>query len=125
MRTRPGRGTNTKAAGFPFYACLPLASSPLRASSRADPSGLGHAATIYSSVQGPLVFETPTIVLMSHILDGESIRSNILQSNLRKTSCKMMMVIVTPSRSSIADTRLVIRDIPPKHATLKTNSQIT
>jgi hypothetical protein len=22
-RTRPGRGTNTKAAGFPFYACLP------------------------------------------------------------------------------------------------------
>jgi hypothetical protein len=28
-------------------------SSPLRAPSRADPSGLGHAATIYSSVQGP------------------------------------------------------------------------
>jgi hypothetical protein len=26
---------------------------PLRAPSRADPSGLGHAATIYSSVQGP------------------------------------------------------------------------
>jgi hypothetical protein len=51
-RTRPGRGTNTKAAGFPFYACLPLV-SPLRAPSRADPSGLGHAATIYSSVQGP------------------------------------------------------------------------
>jgi hypothetical protein len=52
-RTRPGRGTNTKAAGFPFYACLPPASSPLRAPSRADPSGLGHATTIYSSVQGP------------------------------------------------------------------------
>jgi hypothetical protein len=27
-RTRPGRGTNTKAAGFPFYACLPPAFSP-------------------------------------------------------------------------------------------------
>jgi hypothetical protein len=27
--------------------------SPLRAPSRADPSGLGHAAIIYSSVQGP------------------------------------------------------------------------
>jgi hypothetical protein len=53
-RTRPGRGTNTKTAGFPFHACLPPASSPLRAPSRADPSGLGHAATIYSSVQGPL-----------------------------------------------------------------------
>jgi hypothetical protein len=39
---------NTKAAGFPFLACLLL--SPLRAPSRADPSGLGHAATIYSSV---------------------------------------------------------------------------
>jgi hypothetical protein len=51
-RTRPRRGTNTKAAGFPFYACLPLV-FPLRAPSRADPSGLGHATIIYSSVQGP------------------------------------------------------------------------
>jgi hypothetical protein len=47
--------------GFPFYACLPPASSPLRAPSRADPSWLGHAATIYSSVQGPPGFETPTV----------------------------------------------------------------
>src|SRR5688572_18514951 len=60
-RTRPGRGTNTEAAGFPFYACLPPASSPLRAPSRADPSGLGHAATIYSSVQGPPGVETPSL----------------------------------------------------------------
>jgi hypothetical protein len=29
--------------------------------SRADPSGLGHAATIYSSVQGPPGVETPTV----------------------------------------------------------------
>jgi hypothetical protein len=43
------------------HACLPSASSPLRALSRADPSGLGHAATIYSSVQGPPGFETPTV----------------------------------------------------------------
>jgi hypothetical protein len=60
-RTRPGRETNTKAAGFPFYACLPPASSPLHAPSRADPSGLRHAATIYSSVQGPPGFKTPTV----------------------------------------------------------------
>jgi hypothetical protein len=40
---------NTKAAGFP----LCLFSSPLRAPSHADPSGLGHAATIHSSVEGP------------------------------------------------------------------------
>jgi hypothetical protein len=47
--------------GFPFYACLPPAFSHLRAPSRADPFGLGHAATIYSSVQGPPGVETPTV----------------------------------------------------------------
>jgi hypothetical protein len=47
---------NTKAAGFPFRCPLPL-----RAPSRADPSGLGHATTIYSSVQGPPGVETPTV----------------------------------------------------------------
>jgi hypothetical protein len=41
---------NTKAACCPSFCLSPL---PLRAPSRADPSGLGHAATIYSSVQGP------------------------------------------------------------------------
>ena len=60
-RTRPGRGANTKAAGFTSHACLPLASSPLRAPSRVDPSGLGHVATIHSSVRGPPGFETPTV----------------------------------------------------------------
>jgi hypothetical protein len=41
---------------------VPLAGfSPLVSPSRADPSGLGHAATIYSSVQGPPRVETPTV----------------------------------------------------------------
>jgi hypothetical protein len=39
---------NTEVAGSPL-----LSFSPLRVPSRADPSGLGHATTIYSSVQGP------------------------------------------------------------------------
>jgi hypothetical protein len=60
-RTRPGCGTNTKAAGFPFTP-VSLWFSPLRAPSRADPSGLRHATTIYSSVQGPPGVETPTNV---------------------------------------------------------------
>jgi hypothetical protein len=41
-RIHPGRRT-TRSCGFPLL-CVP---------SRVDPSGLGHAATIYSSVQGP------------------------------------------------------------------------
>jgi hypothetical protein len=52
-RIRPGRRT-TRGHGFP-----PSVSSPC-VPSRADPSGLGHAATIYSSVQGPPGVETPT-----------------------------------------------------------------
>jgi hypothetical protein len=40
---------------------FPLLFSPLVSPSRADPSGLGHAATIYSLVQGPLGVETPTV----------------------------------------------------------------
>jgi hypothetical protein len=39
---------------------FPLLFSPLCVPSRADPSRLGHAATIYSSVQGPPGVETPT-----------------------------------------------------------------
>jgi hypothetical protein len=35
--------------------------SPLRARPRADPSGLGHAATLHSSAQGPPGLETPTV----------------------------------------------------------------
>jgi hypothetical protein len=55
--TRPGRRTTRRPRVSPF-ACL---LSPLRAPSRADPSGLGHTATIYSSVQGPPGVETPTV----------------------------------------------------------------
>jgi hypothetical protein len=52
-RIRPGRRT-TQVRGSPycFPPCVP---------SRADPSGLGHAATIYSSVQRPPGVETPTV----------------------------------------------------------------
>jgi hypothetical protein len=39
---------------------FPSLFSPLCVLSRADPSGLGHTATIYSSVQGPPGVETPT-----------------------------------------------------------------
>jgi hypothetical protein len=39
---------------------FPLTVSPPCVPSRADPSGLGQAATIYSSVQGPPRVETPT-----------------------------------------------------------------
>jgi hypothetical protein len=52
-RIRPGRRT-TRGRGF-------LLLSPPCVPSRADRSGLGHAATIYSSVQGPLGIETPTV----------------------------------------------------------------
>jgi hypothetical protein len=41
-------------------ATVPLIVPPC-VPSRADPSGLGHAATIYSSVQGPPGVETPTV----------------------------------------------------------------
>jgi hypothetical protein len=51
---RPGRRTTRRPR-------FPLAVSPLCVPSRADPSGLGHAATIYSSVQGPPGVETPTV----------------------------------------------------------------
>jgi hypothetical protein len=61
-RTRPGRGTNTKVAGFPpLSRPSPAAFSPLRARPRADPSGLGHATTFHSSAQGPPGLETPTV----------------------------------------------------------------
>jgi hypothetical protein len=48
------RRRKTRGRGFPllFPPCVP---------SRADPSRLGHAATIYSSVQGPPRVETPTV----------------------------------------------------------------
>jgi hypothetical protein len=60
-RTRPGRGTNTKAAGFPpLSRPSPAASLPPFALAHAlDPSGLGHAA--HSLVgSGTPGLETPT-----------------------------------------------------------------
>jgi hypothetical protein len=59
-RTRPGRRTTRRPQVPPLHLSLSLL-PPLRALSRADPSGLGHAATIYSSIQGPPGVETPTV----------------------------------------------------------------
>jgi hypothetical protein len=60
--TRPGRGTNTKAAGFPpLSRRSPAASlSPLRARPRARPIWAGARGDIHSSAQGPPGLETPT-----------------------------------------------------------------
>jgi hypothetical protein len=68
--TRPGRGTNTKAAGFPPLSCPSPATSlpPRRARPRVDPSGLGHAATFTRRLRDPPVSErrhTRTIELQS------------------------------------------------------------
>jgi hypothetical protein len=52
-RIRPGRRITRAAVLFP--PCVP---------SRADPYGLGHAATIYSSVQGPPGVETSTMTFV-------------------------------------------------------------
>jgi hypothetical protein len=53
-RIRPGRRT-TRRSRVPL-CCF----APLCIPSRADPSGLGHATTIYSSVQGPPGVKTLT-----------------------------------------------------------------
>jgi hypothetical protein len=52
-RIRSGRRT-TRGRSFPY--CFPPC-----VLSRADPSGLGHAATIFSLVQGPPGVKTPTV----------------------------------------------------------------
>jgi hypothetical protein len=64
-RTRPGRGTNTKAAGFPPLSHRSLAASlsPLRARPRARPIWAGARGDIHSSAQGPPGLETSTLPL--------------------------------------------------------------
>jgi hypothetical protein len=54
MQAHPPWAQDNTRSRFPllFLLCVP---------SRADPSGLGHAATIYSSVQGLPGVETPTV----------------------------------------------------------------
>src|SRR5688500_14552165 len=54
----PWAQDNTKATVSPY--CFP----PLCVPSHADPSGLGHTTTIYSSVQGPPGVETPTKIYL-------------------------------------------------------------
>jgi hypothetical protein len=54
-RTRPGRGTNTKAAGFPPLSRPSPATSlpPFVLAHALDPSGLGHAATFTRRLRDP------------------------------------------------------------------------
>jgi hypothetical protein len=61
-RTRPGRRTNTKAAGFPpLSRRSPAASlSPLRARPRARPIWARARGDTHSSAQGPPGLKTPT-----------------------------------------------------------------
>jgi hypothetical protein len=65
-RTRPGRGTNTKAAGFPPLSRRSQAASlsPLRAHPRARPIWAGARDDIHSSAQGPPDLETPTLLFI-------------------------------------------------------------
>jgi hypothetical protein len=68
-RTRPGRGTNTKATGFPpLSRRSPAASlSPLRARPRARPIWAGARGDIHSSAQGPPGLGTPTSIPMKKL----------------------------------------------------------
>jgi hypothetical protein len=62
--TRPGRGTNTKAARFPPLSRRPSAASllpPFALALALDPSGLGHAATLTRRPEGPPGLETPKV----------------------------------------------------------------
>src|SRR5688572_31164736 len=54
-RTRPGRGTNTKAAGFPPLSHPSPATSlpPFALAHALDPSGLGHAAHSLVGLRDP------------------------------------------------------------------------
>jgi hypothetical protein len=62
-RTRPGRGTNTKVAGFPPLSRPSPATSlsPLRARPRARPIWAGARGDIHSSAQGPPGLGMPTV----------------------------------------------------------------
>jgi hypothetical protein len=64
-RTRPGRGTNTKAAGFPPLSHPSPATSllpPSRSPTRSTHLGWGTRHT-HSSARGPPGLETPTIIV--------------------------------------------------------------
>src|SRR5688572_17848119 len=65
-RTRPGRGTNTKAAGFPPLSRRSPAASllpPFALALALDPSGLGHAATLTRRPKGPRSRNADTYIL--------------------------------------------------------------
>jgi hypothetical protein len=74
-RTRSGRGTNTKAAGFPPLSRRSSAASlsPLRARPRARPIWAGARGDIHSSAQGPSGLETPTDFEMRSIRNEQGL----------------------------------------------------
>jgi hypothetical protein len=67
------------------FTSVSLWFSPLRAPSRADPSGLGHAATIHSSFQGPPGVETPT-----KNVDGGCLKRLVFGSQSSATENKVL-----------------------------------
>jgi hypothetical protein len=60
-RTRPGRGTNTKAASFPFYACLPPAFPPFALHLAPTHLGWGTRQQFTRRSRDPPGVETPTV----------------------------------------------------------------
>jgi hypothetical protein len=68
----------------------PVAFSPLRAPSRADPSGLGHATTFHSSVQGPPGLETPTDLLAKSAGQGLPLPSKVFFETIKAPSIDLL-----------------------------------
>jgi hypothetical protein len=83
-----------KAAGFPPLSLAPAAFFPLRAPSRADPSGLGHAATFHSSAQGPPGLETPTMCHRTLSGAPESYESELATFGFQKSRSAIIHQIV-------------------------------
>jgi hypothetical protein len=73
-RTRPGRWTNTKAAGFPPLSRRSPAATllpPFALAHALDPSGLGHAATLTRRPEGPPVSKRRQIKYLPSVTLGK------------------------------------------------------
>jgi hypothetical protein len=121
-RTRPGRGTNTKAAGFPpLSRRSPAASlSPLRARPRARPIWAGARGDIHSSAQGPPGLGTPTTLnaqtrglghltivksenYMAEVRDNTNcMYKHVVKAQLRQCSCEEWQHTGKPCQQGLA-----------------------